>query len=79
MMYRYLIVVEQAGKNYSAYAPDLPGCVATGDTREEAEANMRDAIEMHLSGLIEDHASIPEPQASADYIDIKSPPDAIGN
>jgi predicted RNase H-like HicB family nuclease len=61
MMSRYLIVVEKAEKNYSAYAPDLPGCVATGNTREEAEANMRDAIEMHVNGLIEDHASIPEP------------------
>jgi len=47
-MYRYLIVVEKAGNNFSAYAPDLPGCVATGKTREEAEANMHDAIEMHL-------------------------------
>nr|MDO8087918.1 type II toxin-antitoxin system HicB family antitoxin [Candidatus Sigynarchaeum springense] len=78
-MYRYLIVVEKAGRNYSAYAPDLPGCVATGNTREEAEANIRDAIEMHLSGLIEDHASIPEPQASAEYIDIKAPADAVEN
>jgi predicted RNase H-like HicB family nuclease len=79
MMYRYPIVVEKAGNNYSAYAPDLPGCVATGDTREEAEANMRDAIEMHVSGLIDDHASIPEPQASADYIDVKSPADLVEN
>lgn len=78
-MYRYLIVVEKAGKNYSAYAPDLPGCVATGDTREAAEANMRDAIEMHVNGLREDHENIPEPQASAEYVDIKSPADAIGN
>ena len=78
-MYRFLIVIEKAGNNYSAYAPDLPGCVATGDTREEAEANMHDAIEMHLQGLIDDHASIPEPQASADYVVFKSPADFAGN
>jgi predicted RNase H-like HicB family nuclease len=78
MMYRFLIVVEKAGNNYSAYAPDLPGCIATGDTREEAEANMHDAIEMHLQGLIDDHASIPEAQASADYVEIRSPADLVG-
>ena len=78
-MYRYLIVVEKAGTNYSAYAPDLPGCVATGSSREEAEANMRDAIEMHLQGLIEDHEAIPEPRASAEYIVVKPQPDVIGD
>jgi predicted RNase H-like HicB family nuclease len=77
-MYRYLIVVEKAGTNYSAYAPDLPGCVATGATRAEAEANMRDAIEMHLQGLIEDHEAIPEPRASDEYIVIKPQPDVAG-
>ncbi len=73
-MYRFLIVIEKAKDNYSAYAPDLPGCIATGKTRKELEANMHDAIEMHLQGLIEDHASIPEPQSIADYIEIKSLP-----
>ena len=76
-MYRYLIVVEKAGDDFSAYAPDLPGCVATGKTREEAEANMHDAIEMHLQGLIEDHSDIPEPHASAEYVVIKSLADAV--
>nr|MDO8118087.1 type II toxin-antitoxin system HicB family antitoxin [Candidatus Sigynarchaeota archaeon] len=78
-MYRYLIVVEMAGQNYSAYAPDLPGCVATGDTREEAEASMHAAIEMHLQGLIEDHSTIPEPQASASHVVIKTPADGHEN
>ena len=72
-MYRYLIVVEKAGANYSAYVPDLPGCIATGETREDAEANMHDAINMPLEGLLEDEAEIPEPQASAEYIEIKTP------
>ena len=56
--YRFLVVVEQAGQNYSAYSPDLPGCVATGATREEAERNMHDAIEMHIEGLKEDGLSL---------------------
>jgi predicted RNase H-like HicB family nuclease len=77
MMFRYLIVVEKAGPNYSAYVPDLPGCVATGSTREEAEANIRGAIEMHVNGLIEDHERVPKPQASANYIEINSPADVI--
>ena len=48
------VVIEYAGENYGAYSPDLPGCVATGDTREEVEANMREAIEFHLEGLAEE-------------------------
>ena len=66
-MYRFLIVIERANGNYSAYSPDLPGCVATGATREEAERNMYQAIEMHIRGLIEDNQPIPEPHASAEY------------
>ena len=52
-MYRFLIVIEKANGNYSAYSPDLTGCVATGATREEAEKNMYEAIELHLQGLKE--------------------------
>lgn len=59
MSYRFLVVVEKAGRNFSAYAPDLPGCVATGATREEAEKNMHDAIELHIEGLKEDGLPIP--------------------
>jgi len=70
-VYRFLIVVEKANGNYSAYSPDLPGCVATGETREQTEQNMYQAIEMHLHGLVEDHQPIPEPHASAEYIVIK--------
>ncbi|MCK4491779.1 MAG: type II toxin-antitoxin system HicB family antitoxin, partial [Candidatus Altiarchaeales archaeon] len=57
--------------NYSAYSPDLPGCVATGETREEVDENMYDAIEMHVQGLIEDHQPLPKPHATAEYVVIK--------
>ncbi|KYK36238.1 MAG: type II toxin-antitoxin system HicB family antitoxin [Theionarchaea archaeon] len=67
-MYRFLIVIEKADRNYSAYSPDLPGCVATGETREEVEHNMYEAIEMHLRGLREDNVPIPESHAIAEYI-----------
>jgi predicted RNase H-like HicB family nuclease len=71
-MHRFLIVIEKANGNYSAYSPDLPGCVATGETYEEVEQNMYEAIEMHMQGLAEEHLSIPKPHASAEYIVIKS-------
>lgn len=67
-MQRYLIVIENAENNYSAYSPDIPGCVATGDTKEEAESRMRDAIRMHLDGLKEDGLPIPAPSAIAEYV-----------
>jgi predicted RNase H-like HicB family nuclease len=67
-MYRFLIVIEKTKNNYSAYSPDLPGCVATGKTREEAERNMHEAVEMHIQGMIEDKLPIPEGVASAEYI-----------
>jgi predicted RNase H-like HicB family nuclease len=67
-MYRFLVVIEKANKNYSAYSPDLSGCVATGATREEAEKNMYEAIEMHIQGLLEDNLAIPESKSFAEYI-----------
>ncbi len=67
-MYRVLIVIEKANGNYSAYAPDLPGCIATGKTREEAEQNMHAAVELHLKGLREDKLPIPESSAFAEYM-----------
>ena len=69
-MYRFLIVIEKAKGNYSAYSPDLPGCVATGKTREEAERNMHEAVEMHIQGMIEDKLPIPKGVSSAEYIAI---------
>jgi len=67
-MSRYLIVVEKAGANYSAYVPDLPGCVATGVTRDEVEANMVEAIRLHLDGLREDGLVIPPAEAFAEVV-----------
>ncbi len=67
-MYRFLVVIEKANNKYSAYSPDLPGCVATGATREESEKNMYEAIEMHIQGLLEDNLSIPESKSFAEYV-----------
>ena len=67
-MYRFLIVVEDAGANFSAYSPDLPGCVATGDTREAAEKNMYEAIQLHIEGLREDGIPVPTSTAIAEYV-----------
>jgi predicted RNase H-like HicB family nuclease len=67
-MYRFLIVIEKVNGNYSAYSPDLPGCVATGATREEAERNMHEAIELHVQGLLEDNLPIPESNSFAEYV-----------
>jgi predicted RNase H-like HicB family nuclease len=69
-MRRFLIVVEKAGNNFSAYSPDLPGCVATGATPEETKASMKAAIDMHVQGLREDDLPIPEPSAMAEYVEV---------
>ncbi len=65
---RYAIVIENAGSNYSAYAPDLPGCVATGETVESVKKQMKEAIRFHLDGLAEDGLPIPQPSRSVEYI-----------
>jgi predicted RNase H-like HicB family nuclease len=67
---RYAIVVEKAGKNYSAYVPDLPGCIATGRTPEETEQLIREAVELHLSGLREDGLPIPQPSSRVEYVEV---------
>lgn len=66
---RYAIVIERATNNYSAYVPDLPGCIATGDTVEETEAEIRAAIRFHLDGLREDGIPIPNPSTLCEYIE----------
>lgn len=66
--YRFLVVIEEAGRNYSAYSPDLPGCVATGATREETEKSMYEAIQFHLEGLKEDGLPIPNSTSHAEYV-----------
>ncbi|HEX9630034.1 MAG TPA: type II toxin-antitoxin system HicB family antitoxin [Pyrinomonadaceae bacterium] len=69
-MKRYAIVIEKAASNYAAYVPDLLGCVATGTTKEETEAQIREAIEIHLRGMREDGLPIPEPSSQVEYIEI---------
>lgn len=67
-MYRYLVVVERTESNYSAYSPDLPGCVATGVTRRDVEERMAEAMKLHVEGLREDDLPVPEPRSFAEYI-----------
>lgn len=67
---RYAIVIEKAESNFSAYVPDLPGCIATGATVEEAEAQIREAIEFHLEGMREDGLPIPQPESRVEYVDV---------
>ena len=67
---RYAIVVEKANHNFSAYVPDLPGCVATGRTIEEVEQLIREAIEIHSAGLCEDGLSVPKPVSKVEYIEV---------
>lgn len=70
-MHKFLIVIEKAGRNYSAYSPDLLGCIATGRTREETEDRMLEAIEMHIRGLVEDGLPIPKSHASATFVAVE--------
>lgn len=67
---RYAIVIENAGGNYSAYVPDLPGCVAAGSTVQETEQAIREAIEFHLEGLREDGSPIPLPSSRVEYVEV---------
>ena len=67
---KYAVVIEKAESNYSAYVPDLPGCVATGLTLEEVEREIRDAIEFHLDGLREDGLPIPRPTSAVEYVEV---------
>ena len=67
---RYAIVLEKTSTNYSAYVPDLPGCIATGLTVEETENEIRAAIAFHIEGLIEDGLEIPKPESIVEYLEI---------
>jgi predicted RNase H-like HicB family nuclease len=69
-MKKYLIVVEKTGTGYSAYSPDLDGCVATGATREEVESQMREAIAFHLEGMARDGQPLPEPHTYSAYVEV---------
>ena len=69
-MSRYLIILEETGTGFSAYSPDLPGCAATGATREEVQREMHEAIEFHIEGLRLAGDPIPEPRSQAAYCDV---------
>jgi predicted RNase H-like HicB family nuclease len=69
-MKKYLIIVEQTETGYSAYSPDVPGCASTGQTKEEVEHNIQEAIQFHLEGLREEGYPIPEPSTYSSYIDV---------
>jgi predicted RNase H-like HicB family nuclease len=66
---KYGVVIEKAGQNYSAYVPDLPGCVATGGTVAEVEKEIREAIQFHVEGLKEDKLPVPEPTSILEYVE----------
>ncbi|MGA8713902.1 MAG: type II toxin-antitoxin system HicB family antitoxin [Roseiarcus sp.] len=66
---RYAVVIEKAGGNYSAYVPDLPGCIATGDTVAEVEQELSEAIRFHIDGLKQDGLPVPPPSAVAEYVE----------
>jgi predicted RNase H-like HicB family nuclease len=69
-MSKFLIVVEETSTGYSAYSPDLPGCVATGETKDAVEKTMHDAIETHLEGLKEDGEPVPAPHSYSAYCEV---------
>lgn len=62
---KYLVIIEKTNTGYSAYVPDLPGCITVGDTKEEIEKNMQEAIQLHLEGMREDGLEIPNPSTEA--------------
>jgi predicted RNase H-like HicB family nuclease len=71
-MIKYLIVVEETPTGYSAYSPDLDGCVATGSSRADVEKNMREAIEFHVDGLRRDGYEVPKPHTYPAFFDLQS-------
>lgn len=69
-MTAYMVVIEKAEHNFSAYVPDLPGCIATGKTREDAERMIREAISFHIEGLVESGCAVPPPTSSATVVEV---------
>jgi len=67
---KYLVIIEPTSTGYSSYSPDLPGCVSTGATRTECEANMQEAIAFHLDGLREEGEAVPDPVTSAAFVEV---------
>ena len=71
-MRRYLVVIEATGTGYSAYSPDLPGCVTTGASRDEVQRNMHEAIQLHLEGLKDAACEVPEPHTWSAYVEVSA-------
>ena len=69
-MQKYLVIFEKAKDNYSAYSPDLPGCIATSKTRKETEKNIKEAINFHLDGFKKDGLLLPEPSSFTEYVEV---------
>ena len=67
---KYAVVIEQAGSNFSAYVPDLPGCIATGATVKEVENEIREAIRFHIDGMKQDGLPVPSPSSAVEYIEV---------
>jgi predicted RNase H-like HicB family nuclease len=67
---KYAVIIEKAKNNLAAYVPDLPGCVAVGDSREEVLREIKEAIAFHLEGMREDGLPIPEPSSAAEYVEV---------
>jgi len=70
---RYVIIIEKGDHSYGAYVPDLPGCVAVGETKEEVLRLIQEAIEFHLEGLREEGVAVPEPCSSSEYVEVSAP------
>jgi predicted RNase H-like HicB family nuclease len=67
---KYAVVIEQAGSNFSAYVPDLPGCIATGATVKEVENEIREAIRFHIDGMKQDGIPVPSPSSAVEYVEV---------
>jgi predicted RNase H-like HicB family nuclease len=70
IMSRYLVIIEEAATGFSGFLPDLPGCIATGATRDEVETAIKDGVEFHLDGLRESGEPIPPPRSTAAYVEV---------
>ena len=69
-MRRYAVVIEKGEHSYGAYVPDLPGCIAVGETRDEVETLIREAIQLHLDGMRAERLTVPEPTSELEYVDV---------
>jgi len=69
---KYLVIIEETKTGYSAFSPDLPGCIATGSTRKEVEKNMTDAIAFHIEGMHQEDMKVPQPRSFSTYLEVSA-------